>query len=141
MKQPWHRYAPLTLLLALILFPFGWLAVLSPQADAIGKIFFPDETAHVIAHSLIFSALGVTLLASFPALRRRPMRYFALVLATAIGQELFQLAYKGRGVALNDLTDIATDMAAAGFVLALWYSWARGQGRKSRATPQQRTPQ
>ena len=133
MKQPWQRYAPLTLLLALILFPFGWLTVLSPQADAIGNIFFPDETAHAIGHSLIFSALGVALLVGFPALRRRPVRYLALVLAVAVGQELFQLAYKGRGVVLNDLTDIATDMVAAGLVLALWDSWRIADSREPRA--------
>lgn len=132
MKQSCKIYALLAVVVSLALFPFGWLTGLSPLAQAVGAALFSTEAAHAVGHSLIFMAIGVMLLLAFPSLRRRPGRYVALILAVALGQEGFQLLYKGRGVALNDLTDVGIDLVAAGLVLALWYSRLndeRGQTR------------
>lgn len=128
MKHPFRHYVPLIALLALALFPVGWLTELSPAIHRIGSFLFPDEAAHAIGHSLLFASIGAALLLLFPALRRRPGRYFAIILAVALGQEAFQLLYKGRGVVVNDLTDIGTDLVAAGVVIALWYIGSRGRG-------------
>ncbi|NTU81266.1 MAG: hypothetical protein HGA45_18110 [Chloroflexales bacterium] len=130
MKQTSKPYAPLMLVLALTLFPFGWLTKLSSQANAIADVLFPTEAAHAVGHTLIFIALGAALLAAFPALRRRPPVYMAIILSVALGQEGFQLLYKGRGVVLNDLTDIGTDLVAAGLLVALWYMRANDQRLK-----------
>jgi hypothetical protein len=120
-----RRLTPLAILIAIALFPFGWLASLSSLAAEIGSTFFPHELARGIGHSLLFATLAVLLLRVFPALLDHPIRFFALVLIVAIGQESFQLLYKQRGVALNDLTDILIDLTAAGLVFALWYSRSR----------------
>lgn len=133
MKQSWNTYASLAALVALALFPFGWLAEISSVAHLVGDTLFPNEVAHAVGHSLMFGALGAALLTFFPALRRRPALYLAIILSVALGQEGFQLLYKGRGVVLNDLTDIGTDLVAAGVVMALWYNLGRTRLRRSRA--------
>lgn len=128
------RLKPITLLLALLavaLFPFGWIAQIWPPADWIGASLFSSEAAHAVGHALIFLAVGAALLHTFPALRRRPAVYLGLVLAVAVGQESLQIVYKGRGLALNDLTDIGTDLVAAGLVMALWYGWQKAEGQQT----------
>lgn len=131
MKATLKHYAPLIVLVAIALFPFGWLTHLSPVADRLGDVFFPNEAAHAVGHALIFAAIGAALLLAFPLLRRRPALYFAVVLAVALGQEAFQLLYKRRPVVVNDITDIGTDLVAATLVLALWYLWSREQRRRA----------
>lgn len=135
MKHHIRHYAPLAALLALALFPVGWLAQLSSLANRLGGVLFPNEAAHAVGHSLLFMAIGLALLVAFPPLRRRPLSYLGIILAVAIGQESFQLLYKGRGVVLNDLTDIGTDLVAAGLVIALWYSRAGDSRRPMTSQP------
>lgn len=129
MRHSTRAYAALAALLALALFPFGWLTKLSELAHAVARTLFPNEAAHAVGHTLLYMALGAALLAALPALRRRPGRYLGLVLLVAVAQEGLQLLYKGRPVVLNDITDIGVDLVAAGLVLALWYIWTRGAGR------------
>jgi uncharacterized membrane-anchored protein len=131
MKATLKPYVPLIALVAIALFPFGWLTHLSPIADRLGDFFFPNEAAHAVGHALIFAAIGAALLVAFPGLRSRPVLYFAVVLAVALGQEAFQLLYKRRPVVLNDLTDIGTDLVAAALVMAMWYRWSRERRRRS----------
>lgn len=113
------RCWPLLALLALALFPFGWLAEQWAWVDRIATFLFATEAAHAVGHATIFALVGTALLTLFPALRRRPLAYLALVLLVAVAQEGFQLLYKGRGVAINDITDIGTDLVAAGVVFAI----------------------
>jgi hypothetical protein len=124
MKPSKTQLLLIIILLALALFPFGWLATFSPLAALFNATFFPHEFARNLGHALLFASLGSILLLSFPALLQRPRRYFALILVIAIGQESFQLLYKQRSVAWNDLSDILIDLTAAGLVFALWYSRA-----------------
>ena len=114
-----NHVGPLLALVVFTLFPYGWLAELWPWADQIATFLFATEAAHAVGHALIFACVGAAMLAVFPALRRQPWRYLALILVVAVAQEGFQLLYKGRGVVLNDLTDIGTDLVAAGVVFAL----------------------
>jgi hypothetical protein len=111
----------LAALLAVALFPFGWLTEVWPAFDQLMGFLFASEAAHAVGHSVIFALVGSALLVAFPALRRRPGLYLLVILAIGIGQEAFQLLYKGRPVALNDVTDLGTDLVAAGVVWALWY--------------------
>ncbi|HMQ34970.1 MAG TPA: hypothetical protein PKD53_29905 [Chloroflexaceae bacterium] len=134
MKRTIRTYAPLAALLAFAVFPFGWLTKISDGAYAVAKVLFPNEAAHAVGHALLFTAVGAALLAAFPALRRRPGRYFGLVLLVAVAQEGMQLLYKRRPVMINELADIAIDLAAAGLVFALWYSRSKGAGRRAGAT-------
>jgi len=124
-----HRFGPLLALVVFALIPYGWLAELWPWAEQIGTFLFATETAHAVGHALIFACVGAAMLAVFPTLRRQPWRYLALIFVVAIAQEGFQLPYKGRGVVLNDFTDIGTDLVAAGVVFALaWASVAQRKG-------------
>ncbi len=129
MRNNIRAYALLTALLAFALFPFGWLTKYSDFADRLIDTLFPNEAAHAVGHSLLFLAIGAALLAVFPALRRRPGRYFGLVLLVAVAQEGLQLLYKRRPVVINDITDIGVDLVAAGVMFALWYMWMRAAGR------------
>ena len=114
-----NRFGPLLALVVFTHIPYGWLAELWPWADQIATFLFATETAHAVGHALIFACVGAAMLAVFSALRRQPWRYLALILVVAVAQEGFQLMYKARGVVLNDLTDIGTDLVAAGVVFAL----------------------
>jgi hypothetical protein len=125
--------APLAGLLALALFPFGWLAEVWPLFDSFTELLFASEAAHAVGHSLIFALIGLALLLSFPALRRRPWLYLLVILAVGLGQEGFQLLYKARPVVLNDVTDLATDLVAAGVVWALWYIGTTDHRRQTTA--------
>ena len=114
-----NRFAPLIALVVLALIPYGWLAELWPWFAQIATFLFATEAAHAVGHALIFACVGTAMLAVFPALRRQPWRYLALILVVATTQESLQLLYKGRGVVRNDLTDIGTDLVAAGVMFAL----------------------
>ncbi len=76
-----------------------------------------------IGHASLFCMLGLLLLAAIPALRRRPWLYLGLVLLAGLGQEAFQMLYKGRLQSFDSARDIATDLlgglVALGLALAL----------------------
>ncbi|GAB4432364.1 MAG: hypothetical protein OHK0015_19760 [Chloroflexi bacterium OHK40] len=121
------RLSPLLLLVLFTLLPYGWFAQHWPWLDAVASWLFATEAAHAVGHALSFGALGAALLTVFPALCARPGLYLAIVLAVALGQEGLQLLYKGRGVIVNDMTDLGTDMVAAVVVLALMRAAARNR--------------
>ena len=115
----------LFLVLAGILFPFGWLGEQwSAFGDALGAVF-PTGRSHAIGHAGLFLGLGLLALVSFPRLRARSGLYAALALAVALGQEVAQLLYKQRPLQLDDGRDIAVDLlgAAAAFVLVTVWGW------------------
>ena len=117
------RLWPLLALLALILFPFGWLGERWPWLDGLLGWLFAGARAHAYGHALLFLLLGLAALAAFPALRQRPWRYVGLLLAAALAQEAFQLLYKQRPLQLDELRDLATDLV--GGLAALAAVWAR----------------
>lgn len=143
MKQ--HLTRPLSLLivlLAIALFPFGWLAEVWPLFDRFTGFLFASEAAHAVGHSLIFALIGTALLVAFPALRGRFGLYMLIIGLVGIGQESFQLLYKNRPVVLNDVTDLGTDLVAAGVVWGLWYigtqQQAHARGRHHAQNPGRR---
>jgi hypothetical protein len=126
------RLAPLVALLIIILLPYGWIAEHLAWLDAVVELLFATEAAHAAGHTLIFAAVGAALLGIFPALLARPWLYFGLILVVALAQEGLQLLTKGRGIVLNDVTDIGTDLVAAGVSFALARLAARqGAGREA----------
>jgi hypothetical protein len=125
------RLAPLAALMVLVLIPYGWIAEHLAWLDIVVGQLFATEAAHALAHSVGFIAVGSALLWIFPRLLARPWAYFSLIAAVALAQEGLQLITKGRGVALNDITDIGTDLVAAGLLFAL----ARRAARARRAPP------
>lgn len=112
-------------LLALTLFPFGWLGEVWPLFGAIIGWVFASTLAHAIGHAVIFCLLGATLLQLYPTLLAHPWRYCCLMLLAGLAQEAFQLLYKQRPLAYDDFRDLAVDTAAFLTIFALFWTWRR----------------
>src|SRR5213593_2418364 len=90
------HFMPLLVLLALTLFPFGWLGELWPAFGRGIDQLFPTDGWHAVGHASLFCLLGLVALTVLPQLRARPLRYLGALLLVGIGQEFFQMLYKGR---------------------------------------------
>lgn len=113
-------------LLALVLFPYGWLAELWPLFDRFVNLVFEAELAHVVAHAASFFGLGLVLLRLWPRLLARPRLYWALLLGLGAAQELLQLlSFKHRFVTGAELFDLGVDAAGAALALLWWRRRAR----------------
>jgi hypothetical protein len=124
------RLATLTAGLALVLFPFGWLGEIWRPFGQVIDSLFSTASAHAIGHSSLFCLLGLLVLAIFPALLRRPWRYLGLLLLAGVGQEAFQLLYKGRLLLFDDLRDLATDLFGLLLAFAIVWVWMQLRGRE-----------
>ncbi len=119
------RLWPFLILLALALFPFGWLGQVWPGFGEVLWWVFPSEGRHDIGHATLFGLLGLLLLIAFPSLRGRPWLYFCLILLAGIGEETFQVIYKG-GLNLPDtLGDLSFDLIGALITLIIFSLWQR----------------
>ncbi len=117
------RVAPLTALLALILFPFEWLGRLWPAFGHALDDAFATETEHAIGHATLFAIFGLLALTLFPALRQRSWRYFGLLLLAGLGQEGFQLLFKWRPLAYDDVRDLLVDLIGLTLAFVLVRLW------------------
>ena len=121
---------PLLMLLALTLFPFGWLSQLWPAfGRGIDRVFSTDGW-HAVGHAALFCLLGLTTLAVLPQLRARPGRYLGILLLVGVGQELFQMSYKGRLLLFDDCRDLLTDLAGMFVAFAVVWAWRRLRNKK-----------
>jgi hypothetical protein len=131
------QLTPLVALAALIaafLVPYGWVAQQSPVLDLLFNQVFHSLAAHVVGHALIFAIIGLAALRAAPGLRDRPAAYAALILCAALGQEGFQLLYKGQLYVGDTLRDILIDLiAAAG-------AWAVAGWQKQKEHPRNDSP-
>jgi hypothetical protein len=118
------RLAALIVGLVLVLFPFGWLGEVWRPFGQIVDNLFSTVWAHAIGHTSLFCLLGLLALTMFPALRRHPLRYLVLLLLAGVGQEAFQLLYKGRLLLFDDMRDLVTDLF--GLLLAFAIVWVWG---------------
>ncbi|MBC8160353.1 MAG: hypothetical protein H7Z42_03965, partial [Roseiflexaceae bacterium] len=114
-------------LLAVALFPVGWLSERWQPAGWLTNALFSTVEAHALGHAAIFAALGAAALLAFPALQRRPWQFLAIMLALAVGQEAFQLMYKQRPIVFDDIRDLGPDLIGAVVALAGVRFW-RGIG-------------
>jgi hypothetical protein len=119
------RLAPLLVLLALTLFPFGWLGTLWPTFGRGIDVAFPTDWHHAIGHASLFCGLGLVALVVLPRLRDRPWRYVGLMLLVGVGQEFFQMLYKGRLLLFDDSRDLLTDLAGVLVAFAIVWAWGR----------------
>jgi hypothetical protein len=115
-------------LLAIGLFPYGWLANNWPLFDQVTSLLFGLEAAHVVAHAGLFAGLGTAVLLIFPRVRQYPGMYFGIMIVVGMVQEFLQLTtFKHRPAGFGELFDLLVDLLAAGLVFVLWH-------RKSAAT-------
>jgi hypothetical protein len=56
-----------------------------------------------------------------PQLRARPVRYLSLLLLIGVGQEFFQMLYKGRLLLFDNSRDLLTDLV--GTLVAFVVVW------------------
>jgi hypothetical protein len=119
------RYAPLLGLLALTLFPFGWLGQLWPVFGRAIDDVFPTDTWHAVGHASLFFVLSLVALHLLPRLRAHPWWYLGLMLLVGAGQELFQMLYKGRLQLFDNSRDLLTDMAGVLVAFLVVWGWQR----------------
>ena len=113
------------MLLALILFPFGWLGELWPAFGRGLDLVFSTDGRHAVGHAALFCLLGSVTLVVLPQLHARPVRYLGMLLLVGVGQELFQMLYKGRLLLFDDGRDLLTDLAGIVVAFAVVWSWRR----------------
>jgi len=120
------QLVPLLGLLALTLFPFGWLSQRWPAFGRWVDQVFSTDGWHAIGHTALFCLLGLTALAVLPHLRARPVRYLGMLLLVGVGQECFQMLYKGRLLLFDNGRDLLTDLVGLLVAFAVVWSWRRG---------------
>jgi hypothetical protein len=121
------RLLALLALLALTLFPFGWLGTLWPTfGRGLDQVFSTDGW-HAIGHAALFCLLGMAALAVLPQLHARPGRYFGMLLMVGVGQEIIQMLYKGRLLLFDDGRDLLTDLVGMIVAFAVVWSWQKLQ--------------
>ena len=116
---------PLLVMLALTLFPFGWLGELWPAFGRGLDLVFSNDGRHAVGHAALFCLLGSAALAVFPCLYARPVRYLGMLLLAGVGQEFFQMLYKGRLLLFDDGRDLLTDLAGIVVAFAIVWAWQR----------------
>ena len=107
----------------LVLFPFDWLGNVWPWYAQIFNVVFATALAHMIGHATIFFIASVLVLCSFPALRYRPVLYFAIMLLGAVGEEALQSLFKLHLPTIWDGRDLLLDSVGitVGYcVVRLW---------------------
>jgi hypothetical protein len=118
------RLAPL-LLLVLTLFPFGWLGRFWPAFGRGLDTIFANDGRHAIGHATLFCLLGLVALIVLPRLRKMPWRYLGVMLLAGVGQEFFQMLYKGRLLLFDNSRDLLTDLAGVLVALVIVWGWER----------------
>jgi hypothetical protein len=115
------QLVPLLVLLSLTLFPFGWVGEVWPAFGRGIDQAFPTDGWHTIGHAALFFLLGLAALVVLPQLRARPGRYLALLMLIGVGQEFFQMLYKGRLLLFDNSRDLLTDLV--GILVAFVVVW------------------
>jgi hypothetical protein len=119
------RLTPLLVLLALTLFPFGWLGQLWPAFGRGLDQVFATDGRHAVGHALLFCLLGLAALAVLPQLRASPARYLGILMLAGIGQEFFQMLYKRQLLLFDDGRDLLTDLAGMIVAFVVIWCWRR----------------
>ena len=113
----------LILFIATALFPFGWLATVSPGFETFANFIFGTQLSHIIGHFAVFALMGGGMLLIFPSLRQRFWLYFGLMLLLGIAQEFLQIAsFKHLIPAFDEVLDLTMDMLGAA---TIFYFFAR----------------
>ena len=114
-----------------ILFPFGWLARFSDSYRRVFDAVFGPPWMHVLMHAAIYAVLayllaGLVAARCLASIRVRCLGLlFAVILGVAIGQEGFQLWFKGRLLGASEWFDVAVDVAGALLGVAV-FAFSRG---------------
>jgi hypothetical protein len=124
------RLAPLMVMLALTLFPFGWLGERWPAFGRGLDLLFSTDQRHAIGHASLFCLLGLLTLMVVPRLRARPWHYVGLLVLAGVGQEFFQMLYKRRLLLFDDSRDLLTDLAGIILAFVIVCCWQQFRARR-----------
>lgn len=114
------RYGwPIAALLAILWFPFDWLAVVWPTFGVPFRRIFHNAHDHFVGHTTFFFIVGALLLAYIPAARRRPFWYALGVVGAALAQETVQSIFRHEMPAFNDYNAFRGDALGAALAFAL----------------------
>jgi hypothetical protein len=122
---------PVLVALVVTLFPYEWLSGVWPAFGSIFDPVFATTRAHLIGHTTLFFLLGLLVLLSVPLLQRRPLRYFALILLVALGQEALQALFKRHLPTAWDGLDLLLDLTGSALAFLLLWAWQRARQRLS----------
>ncbi|MEZ4512759.1 MAG: hypothetical protein R3C62_12850 [Chloroflexota bacterium] len=96
------------------LFPYGWLADISPTFERGLAWVFRSDAAHVVGHLFVFGLLATAVLVLFPGLKKRPFPFYALILTLGLAQEALQLiSFKHHFFSSGELFDLVVDLCSA----------------------------
>ncbi len=119
------RLWPVLLGLAVVLFPFDWLANVWPAYASLFDVVFATPLSHEIGHATMFFLISLLALLSVPALSQRPALYFGLLLLVAVGQEAIQALAKQQLPTIYDGRDLLMDLTGIviAYLVALAWRW------------------
>jgi hypothetical protein len=115
-------------LLALLWFPFDWLATVWPAFGFPFRQVFRNSHDHFVGHSVFFFAVGFLTLAVFPPLRRKPQWYFPGLVAAALIQETIQSLFRRHIPTFTDFNAFRGDALGGVSAFAFWALVRLAQG-------------
>ncbi len=129
-----RRGWPVLVAVAILWFPFDWLATVWPAFGTPFRVVFRTAQTHFVGHTTFFFVVGMIALTYFPRLRRQPLAYFAALVACALVQETVQAIFRGEMPTYTDFNAFTGDALGGALAFALW-TFIRfiGRGRKSDA--------
>ncbi|HKW20197.1 MAG TPA: hypothetical protein VJO13_02390 [Ktedonobacterales bacterium] len=111
---------PVLALLAVLWFPFDWLATVWPAFGVPFREVFHNAHDHFIGHTIFFFLVGFLVLAVIPALRRKPQWYFPGLALVALVQESIQALFRGELPTFTDFNAFKGDALGGICAFALW---------------------
>jgi hypothetical protein len=116
---------PIALFLGILWFPFDWLAQVWPAFGNPFRQVFHNAHDHFVGHTVFFFVVGSALLAYWPALRRRPVWYFAGLALAALVQETIQAFFRRQLPTYTDFNAFRGDAlggasAYVGWLILQW---------------------
>ncbi len=111
---------PVLVLLAVLWFPFDWLATVWPAFGVPFREVFRNAHDHFVGHTIFFFLIGFLVLAALPALRRKPQWYFPGLVLVALMQETIQAFFRGELPIFTDFNAFLGDALGGLCAFALW---------------------
>lgn len=111
---------PVLALLAILWFPFDWLATVWPAFGVPFREVFRNAHDHFVGHTIFFFLVGFLVLAVVPALRRKPQWYFPGLVLVALMQETIQAFFRGELPTFTDFNAFKGDALGGICAFALW---------------------
>lgn len=108
-RMLWLGGIPVLALLAILWFPFDWLATVWPAFGVPFRQVFHNAHDHFIGHTIFFFLVGFFVLAAVPVLRRKPPWYFAGLVVAALIQETIQAFFRGQLPTFTDFNAFKGD--------------------------------